>query len=328
MNILITGVCGFIGSHLARLFLKDGKTVIGVDNLSYGYKENISDLIDLPNFQFFNFDVTSPLFIEEFKNKELDVVVHLACVKSPRYGSRMESLTVNATGTENALEIALTNEARFLYGSTGELYGKNLELPFTEESSFRLGKPEIRRWSTVISQMYSEHLCFAYNEKYKLDFSIIRYFNIYGPGQRRDWMGGPQSIFIESALNDSPMEIHGDGVQTRDLTYIDDAVAGTAKVLDTPYASGEIINIGNDSKISIVNLAYMIWRLSDNRSKPKLDFLAYSDFSHLYEDIRHRVCDTTKAHCLLGFKAKTSLEEGLKATIQWHRSIKGRDFSG
>jgi UDP-glucose 4-epimerase len=327
MKILITGVCGFIGSHLARKLVQNRKHVIGVDNLSYGFKENVADLENNDNFEFFNLDITSDEFVDKFKSQNFDIVIHLACVKSPRYGNRMESLTVNSLGTENVLEIAVNSKARFIYGSTGELYGKNQELPFTEESSFRLGKPEIRRWSTVISQMYSEHLCFAYNEKYELDFSIVRYFNVYGPGQRRDWMGGPQSIFIESALEDKPMEIHGDGVQTRDLTYIDDAVEGTMKILDTPYASGEIINIGNDTQISIVNLAYMIWRLSNNQSKPKLEFMAYSDLPHLYEDIRHRVCDTTKSLCLLGFKAGTSLESGLKSTIEWHRANKGRVFS-
>jgi UDP-glucose 4-epimerase len=327
MKILITGVGGFIGSHLARRLVQSGKHVIGVDNLSYGFKENISDLENKDNFEFFKLDVTSPSFISDFESKGFDIVIHFACVKSPRYGNRMESLTVNATGTENALEVAVGNKARFIYGSTGELYGKNQELPFTEESSFRLGKPEIRRWSTVISQMYSEHLCFAYNEKHEIDFSIIRFFNVYGPRQRRDWMGGPQSIFIESALDDKPMEIHGDGVQTRDLTFIDDAIDGTMRIIETPYALGEIINIGNDAKISIVNLAYMIWRLSDNKNKPKLEFLAYSDFPHLYEDIRHRVCDTTKAHCLIGFKAETPLEDGLKSTIEWHQANKGRFFS-
>jgi UDP-glucose 4-epimerase len=327
MKIIITGVCGFIGSHLARKLVENGEHVIGVDNLSYGFKDNIADLEDKKNFEFFNLDITSTEFIEKFKTQNCDVVIHFACVKSPRYGKRIESLTVNAIGTEHALEVALSSKARFIYGSTGELYGKNQELPFTEESSFQLGKPEIRRWSTVVSQMYSEHLCFAYNEKYELDFSIIRFFNVYGPRQRRDWMGGPQSIFIESALANEPMEVHGDGVQTRDLTFIDDAIEGTMRILDTPYASGEIINIGNDAKISIVNLAYMIWRLSDNQSKPKLEFLAYSDFPHLYEDIRHRVCDTTKARCLLGFKAEVSLEKGLKSTIEWHRANKGRNFS-
>ncbi|MEC7641399.1 MAG: NAD-dependent epimerase/dehydratase family protein [Nitrospinota bacterium] len=319
MKILVTGVCGFVGSHLARTLVQGGWTVYGVDNLSYGHKENVADLNASNRFSLHELDVTQDGFLSEFTNKELDAVVHFACAKTRRDGKRMETLHTNALGTENALEVARANQARFLYGSTGELYGKSLEYPFTEESGFRLGKPEIRRWASVVSQMYSEHLCFAYNEKYDLDFTVIRFFNIYGPAQSMDSMGGPQAVFIQAALANQPMEIHGDGVQSRDLTYIDDAIEGVVHVLQSSYASGEIINIGSEEKVSIINLAYMIWRLSGNTNKPKLEFFAYPDFPHLYEEIRHRNCDTTKARCLLGFQSRTTLEEGLKTTIEWHR---------
>ena len=319
MKALITGVCGFIGSHLARNLLQRGWTVYGVDNLSYGFRENVADLGTNTNFSLYEMDIISDQFLSKFKNKDLDAVIHFACVKIVRNAKRMETLQVNSLGTENSLEVACNNKARFIYGSTGELYGKSHELPFTEESGFRLGKPEIRRWASVVSQMYSEHLCFAYNEKHNLNFTIIRFFNIYGPGQRTDSMGGPQAVFIQAALADQPMEIHGDGVQSRDLTYVDDAIEGVIHVLESSYTSGEIINIGNEEKISIINLAYMVWRLSGNTSKPKLEFFAYPDFPHLYEEIRHRSCDTTKARCLLGFQPRTTLEEGLKTTIRWHR---------
>ncbi|MFQ5445028.1 MAG: NAD-dependent epimerase/dehydratase family protein, partial [Nitrospinales bacterium] len=299
-------------------------TVLGVDNLSYGYMENIADLEQEKNFRFIKKDVTHPDFVAEFENADLDIVIHFACVKTPRYGQRMECLDTNALGTENALEVARKNKARFIYGSTGELYGKNPELPFIEESGFQLGKPEIRRWSGVISQMYSEHLCFAYNEKYDLDFTIIRFFNIYGPFQRMDWMGGPQAAFICAALADKPMEIHGDGVQSRDFTFIDDAIDAILIILNSQYASVETINIGDEKQISIINLAYLIWRLSGNSNKPRIEFLAYSELPHLYEDIRHRSCDTTKAKCLLGYQPKTKLEDGLKAAIQWYRDKIGQ----
>lgn len=323
MKAILTGVCGFIGSHLAVKLADTGWTVLGVDNLSYGSKQNIASLLDNDRFRFFEIDVTDPEFLNAFKGENADVVIHFACVKTPRYDSRMEALNTNAIGSENALELARNQNARFIYGSTGELYGKNVELPFTEETGFQLGKPEIRRWSSVVSQMFSEHLCFAYNEKYELDFTIIRYFNVYGPGQSMDWRGGPQAIFIKNALDGEPMEIHGDGVQSRDLTFIDDAIDGTLRILESGYASGEILNIGSEKKISIVNLAYMIWRLSGNSQKPQLEFLAYSDFPHLYEDIRHRNCDTTKACCLLGYEPKTKLAEGLEKTISWYRNLAG-----
>ncbi|MBI4389716.1 MAG: SDR family NAD(P)-dependent oxidoreductase [Nitrospinae bacterium] len=327
MKALITGACGFIGSHLARKMAAANWTVVGVDNLSRGCLENIADLKGNANFKFIQADVASSQFVTEFSNQGFNAVVHFACGKGPRYGSRMEVLETNAIGAENALEVAHANKARFIYGSTGELYGKNPEIPFTEESSFRLGQPVIQRWSGVVSQMYAEHLCFAYNEKHGLDFTIIRFFNIYGPGQSMDWMGGPQAIFIKAALEDKPMEIHGDGVQSRDLSYIDDAIDGVLLVLESQYASEEIINIGDERRISIVNLAYMIWRLSGNPNKPKLEFLSYAELPHLYEDIRHRSCDTTKARCLLGHQAKIPLEDGLRATIQWHRGKTGTGSS-
>lgn len=319
MNVLITGVCGFIGSHLARKLLDKGWSVFGVDNLSYGSRENIADIADLEKFQFKELDITQPDFVDEFEHLELNKIVHLACVKTPRYGNRMEVLETNALGTENALKIAKAQSAQFIYGSSGELYGKNPEIPFTEESGFRLGRSSIKRWSSPVSQMLAEHLCFCYGDSFGLDFTIVRYFNVFGPGQGTDWRGGPQAAFIQAALENQPMEIHGDGVQTRDFTYIDDAIDALELILESPHVSNEIINIGNEKKISIINLAYMIWRLSENKNKAKLKFVAYSDLADAYEDIRHRSCDVTKAQCLLGYRPRTTLEDGLLKTLDWRR---------
>jgi len=170
-----------------------------------------------------------------------------------------------------------------------------------------------------VAKVYGEHLCFAYADSHGVPVSIVRYSGVYGPTYQLSKLSGPQDIFIYAALTDQPMPIHGDGTQTRPFAHVSDAVAATLRILDAPYAEGEVVNVGAADHLSIVNLAYLVWRLAGARRRPQLRFVPYTDFSRGYEDPRQRRVDTTKAECLLGFRPETDLSRGMQLQVDWFR---------
>ena len=319
-RILITGVAGFIGSNLLGALLQKGYEVVGIDNLSQGFVRNIEPFLDNKHFSFFQGDVRDIGLMSNI-SKGVDCIVHLAAYKIPRYGNAIDTLMINTKGTENALQVALDNKCKILIASTSDVYGKNPNVPFNEESDMVLGKSEIRRWSYAVSKIFDEHLCFAYKEKYDLKITILRYFGSYGINQNLSWWGGPQSVFINSALNNEPMTIHGDGLQTRSFTYVSDTVDGTIRAIEKDEADGNVFNIGCTEEITILDLAYKIWKIIFDSEKPKIEFIPYESFGGGYEDVRRRIPDIEKAKKLLGFEPKVSLDEGLIKTISWQRNL-------
>jgi UDP-glucose 4-epimerase len=185
-----------------------------------------------------------------------------------------------------------------------------------------MGPTSIKRWSYATSKIYDEHLCFAYRDEYRLPIVVVRLFGGYGPGQNTTWWGGPQSVFIGAALRGEPMEIHGDGNQTRSFTYILDHVDGIIRCIERDEAVGEVFNLGNTQEISIHDLAALVWKLA-GKSEPQYKFVSYRTFGK-YEDVERRVPDITKARRVLGFEPATQLETGLVKTIEWQRSYMER----
>lgn len=316
LTIGVTGAAGFIGSHLCERLLAEKFKVIAVDNLSKGSMDNIKSLITNKNFSFKKLDITNSEEVQ-IVFRDVKVIVHLAAAKIPRYGGRYLTLTTNTKGTENLLEVAKKNKAKFVFISTSDVYGKNTKLPFSEESNLVLGSPEVARWSYAASKIFDEHLCFAFWEEYKVPFVILRLFGVFGPKQHRSWWGGPQSLFIDQIITDKPIEIHGTGSQTRSFTYIDDVTDAIIKALESKSAIGQIINIGSKSEISILQFARLISTVLNKRLKIKK--VTYSSFTgKRYEDIIRRVPDIKKAKSLLNWSPKTSLKSGLVQTIQWY----------
>jgi UDP-glucose 4-epimerase len=317
-QVLITGVAGFVGSNLLARLLELGYRVVGLDNLSYGQLERIKPYI-CEQFQFIEADACDSS-VSQYVSEDTTCIIHLAEVKIPRYGNPLDTLDVNLASTENLLNAARKHRTRFILGSTDDVYGKNPSTLISEESALVLGETDVSRWSLAVSKMMAEHLCFAYQEKYQIPITILRLFGAYGRNQSLDWRGGPQSVFVTAALRQEPLPIHGDGLQTRTFTNIADIVAGTVLAMGSPYAEDEILNIASTDTLSIVNLAFLIWRLAGNPQKPKLDFIPYTDFSRNYEDAPHRVADISKARYLLGYVPEVPLLEGLRATIRWQAS--------
>jgi len=319
-NILVTGAAGFIGSHLSEGLIQRGYQVVGLDNLSYGLVQNLSSLLGHQRFEFIQGDVRDFELLFDLGSRA-DAIIHLAAFKIPRYGNALETLEVNVKGIENVLKIAQKTGCQVLFASTSDIYGKNPNLPYAEQNDFYMGSPQIQRWSYAISKMLGEHLCYLYSKEHGIRMTILRYFGSYGPRQNLTWWGGPQSIFIDCALQKRPMPIHGDGLQTRSFTYIRDTVEGTLLALEREEAVGKAINIGNVEEVSILELGKKIWKFVRGSEEPQVEFISYRQFPGRYEDVRRRVPDIRLAKEILNFTPKTSIDEGLVPTIDWQRGI-------
>jgi len=321
-NILLTGVAGFLGSHMLDKLLQQGHHVIGIDNLSMGKISNIESNLTRKEFDFHKADIRHASTLASL-DRDVDCIVHLAAYKIPRYGNALETLQTNYAGTNNILNFAREHHCKCVIASTSDVYGKNPQIPFSEKHDAVYGSSKVARWSYAVSKLFDEHLAFAYNESYGFPVTLLRFFGSYGPRHHLSWWGGPQSTFIEAVLNDEAITIHGDGLQTRSFTYVSDTVDGIYQAIVKPEAENEIINIGSDHEISIVELAKLIKKLSGTPYELKLEYVSYTSFTgKAYEDVRRRVPDTTLCEKILGVKPKVSLEEGLTRTIEWHRKLR------
>lgn len=320
-KILITGVAGFLGSNLLDILIASGHQVVGIDNLSMGKIENIKDHMDNTSFEFLKRDITESETFTDLR-ENFDCIVHLAAFKIPRYGKAIDTLLINSKGTENVLDFASKIGSKCVIASTSDVYGVSPDLPFKEDSYCIIGPSTIPRWSYAVSKLFDEHMAFAYQEAYGIPVTLLRFFGSYGPRQHLSWWGGPQSVFIEAVLTDKEIPIHGDGLQTRTFTYVSDTVDGIYAAIIKEEANGQILNIGANQEITILDLAKKIKKLSKTPGKLKLKFTPYESFTGgKYEDVRRRVPDTTLCERILGVKAQVGLDEGLIQTIEWQRQF-------
>ena len=318
-KVLVTGAAGFIGSNLSEKLVEAGNTVVGVDNLSQGNPKNIEELRQNPSFSFQEIDVRN---LENMSQaaKDVDSIVHLAAFKIPRYGNAFDTLQINSQGTENCLKIAAEKGLKMVFASTSDVYGKNPNLPFSEESDLLMGPSTVKRWSYAVSKIFDEHLCLAYKEKFEVPVSILRFFGGYGKNQNLSWWGGPQSVFIEKVFKGEKLPIHGDGKQTRTFIYIDDLVDGIVKSLEAEKANGEVFNLGSEEEVCILDLAKLIHELCQTGKELETELIPYETFGK-YEDVRRRVPDISKAKKLLGFNPQYTLRAGLEKTIAWQKEF-------
>ncbi len=318
MKILITGVAGFIGSNLTKCLLERGHTVIGMDNLNYGFMQNIEFAKDHANFQFIMGDIANPLILKDVK---VDIIVHLASQKIPRYTNALRTLDENYLMLRNVVQKCIYDKSKILFASTSDVYGKNPNIPFCENSDLVMGPTTVKRWAYALSKMYGEQYIIANHDEYNLTYTITRFFGSYGPNQNMTWWGGPQSVFIEKAYKKQPIDIHGDGSQTRTFTFVDDTVSALVLCIENEKSDNEIFNTGSvpGGEISIKDLATLIWKLVNGKdSEPQLNYIPYSTFGN-YEDVMRRVPDISKICSYLNFQPQWDLEKGLKVTIEWQK---------
>lgn len=324
-TILITGAAGFLGSNLVERALLDGQRVIGIDNLSMGTLDNFGPLLQHPSFTFLQRDVTSPDCFENL-DPSIDVVVHLAAFKIPRYGKAIDTLKINYVGTVNALDFAKQRGIKCVLASTSDVYGRNTQLPFKEDGTDSvIGSSKAPRWAYAVSKLMDEHLGLAYQDAYGFPVVLLRFFGSYGPRQHLSWWAGPQSVFIDCVLTGKPIPVHGDGQQTRSFTYASDTVEGIYQATLRDAANGEILNIGSTQEVTILQLAERINALVPADKRVPIELVPYESFSSKkYEDVMRRVPDTALCEKLLGVKAKVDLDTGLRRTFEWQREATER----
>ena len=314
----VTGAAGFIGSHVCERLLNDGYEVIGVDDLSYGSVGNLASFLEHPSFRFEVLDCTRQRELRRVFNA-CDSIAHLAAKKIPRFGGTLRTLEVNVQGMDAACAVALSLDADLVITSTSDVYG-NATPPFREDGELVIGPPTTKRWAYAVSKMYDEHYALALSDERDLRVTILRLFNAYGPRNHLSWWGGPVVTFIEALLDREPMEIHGDGLQTRTFTYVTDTADGIVRALERRESRGEVVNIGGTETVTIQRLAELVQgKVGSARSPLRARYITYESLPGKYQDVVHRTPDTTKAEQLLGFRTSVGLDEGLDRTIAWHR---------
>jgi UDP-glucose 4-epimerase len=314
-RLLITGVAGMIGSHLTEELLAKGYSVTGIDDLSYGSMENLSECLKHPNFQFYRVNI---LDFDTLKilGKDVSTIVHLAAVKKiSEKDISLPTLMVNTKGTENVFETAKMWGCKVLFASTSDVYGMSPDLPLNENGDLLIGPSMIKRWSYAVSKLYGEQLAFGYHNDHKVPVVVVRYFGGFSPRSSFAWSGGHVPIFIRAILNDEEVMVHGDGSQTRSMGFVTDLVAGTILALESEKAVGELINIGNDEELSVLDTAKLIHRIAATDKELKIKFVPMSEVFGKYKDIQRRIPDLQKAKALLGYQPKVKLEDAIRFTL-------------
>ncbi len=320
-RVLVTGGAGFIGSHLVDRLIERNEVVV-LDDFSSGSIDNIKHNMKRDGFTLIKGDILDKSTVKEAV-RDVDVVFHQAAVVGVKHyvENPLRVLTTNVFGTHNLIDASLENGVeKFVFASTSEIYGKNDNIPLSEEDNRVLGPTNIARWCYSTSKAIDEHFLFAYREEYGFPVVILRYFNVYGPRQGTSDYSGVIPIFIRRVLRGESPLIHGDGNQTRAFIYVSDAVEATLLAASKSEAVGTVFNVGSMEEVTINQLARLIIELA-GATEVKPRHIPHNEFyGPSYEDIRRRVPDIRKAERILGFKPKTSLKDGLKKTIEWYRA--------
>jgi len=306
-KVLITGGAGFIGHHLTRRLLRMSYEVVVLDNFKTGKMQNISPHLKNAPFKLVVGDVRNKKVIRNAMNG-VDAVVHLAALISVEesFKNPIETHNVNVTGTLNVLEeAARMNIEKFIYASSTAVYGDGNPLPLREDYPPKPLSPY------ATSKVSAEYYCEMFHISYSLKTVILRYFNVYGPGQENNPYSGVIAKFLSNALSGAPIVIHGDGKQTRDFIYIDDVVEATILALESSDAVGQTFNICTGTPVSINELANIVKELIRKDLKITYD-------KPRKGDIRDNYGDPSKAFEILKFKAKNNLKEGIKKYISFY----------
>jgi UDP-glucuronate decarboxylase len=306
-KILVTGGAGFIGSWLCDILVNSGASVTVIDNFSTGQMKNIDHLRSHYDFQIIEADVSNFTF-----NAKFDFIFHMAAHASPdEYMAHpLETLHTSAFGTQRIAELARKSDSTLLFASTSEVYGDAEVIP-TPETYWGKVNPIGPRSCYDEGKRFAEALLMAYHRQYGLDIRVPRIFNSYGPRLREDDLyGRALSRFILQALTNQPITVYGDGKQTRSFCYITDTVTGLLLLAVTSGADGQVVNLGNTTEVSILELAYKIKEITKTKSE--------IEFSSIPKDDPKRRCpDTAKLTGLVDWKPCVAFNDGLKRAISW-----------
>jgi len=308
MRVLITGAAGFLGSHLADRFLRDGHEVIGLDNFVTGSPENIAHLTGDDRFKFIRHNISDYTYVAG----DIQGVLHFASPASPidYLELPIQTLKVGSLGTINALGIAKAKGARFFLASTSEVYGDPLVHPQTEAYWGNVN-PIGPRGVYDEAKRFAEAVTMAYHRYHAIDTRIVRIFNTYGP-RMRPHDGRVVSNFIVQALNGEPLTVYGDGSQTRSFCYVDDEIDGIYQLFQRGDSGPT--NIGNPDEYTVKELAEIVIELTGSSSK-----IAYQPLPT--DDPKVRKPDISRAKGMLGWEPKVPVREGIERTVEYFKGL-------
>jgi UDP-glucose 4-epimerase len=317
---LVTGGAGFIGSHLSELLLEEGWEVFALDDVSTGSNRNVAHLSGHKDFHLVVESVLSPSVVSELVHR-CDVVYHLAAAVGVRLivEQPVHTMVTNVQGTETVLEYCTKFRKRVLIASSSEVYGDHRdERPLSENDRRVYGPVTERRWLYADSKAMDEFLALGFHQERELDCVIARFFNTVGPRQQGQY-GMVIPRFVGSALRGDPLEVHGDGMQTRSFCHVKDTIRAVHDLMEGREISGEIFNVGSAERVSILDLARRVLDLTG--SKSELEFVPHDEVYGLgVEDVLHREPSIEKIGAAIGWAPTRTLDEILADVIAFERS--------
>ncbi len=310
LRIVVTGGAGFIGSHLVERLLNLGAEVTIIDNFLFGSK--IEHLRGHRGLSIIEGDIRDAGVVSQATGAK-DIIFHLAACVGVEETQRMpfEVLDVEIQGTLNVLNSAVESDVkRFIFGSSSEVYGDSLE-PMKEEGPFA------PKSTYAVAKLVGEEYCKAFRQKHGLEYTCLRYFNVYGPRQDERFV---IPRFVNRVLSGQPLEVYGDGKQTRDFTYIDDVVNMSLLAAVGPEAKCQVINIGTGVTTSINELAETISKALDSKSSVRPAYIDYDEKRPRSIETFNRCAGNSRAIELLQYKPGIALASGIEKYISWKRS--------
>jgi UDP-glucose 4-epimerase len=311
MKILITGGAGFVGSHLADKLYNEGHEITVIDNLSTGRYANIAHLEGKERFRLIIDTVLNEKLMEELI-RETDRVFHMASAVGVKLIMERPVYTIENIfkGTDVVLTFCSRYRKRVLIPSTSEVYGKGTSVPFREDDDILKGSTSKHRWAYACAKELDEFLALAHWKESRLPVVVVRLFNTVGPRQTGQY-GMVVPRFVKAAIQNQPLYVYGDGLQSRCFAHVTDVVEGLIKLLENPACFGQVINIGNDQEITIKELAKKVLEITG--SKSEIRYIDYKDvYGDGFEDMRRRVPCLEKARKLIGYNPTKTLEDIIK----------------
>jgi UDP-glucose 4-epimerase len=306
MRVLVTGGAGFIGSHLTDALIARGDQVVALDNFSTGSTANIKHITK--NFEIIDGDIRNKDLINE-SIKDVDLVLHMAAALGVNtiLESPLESISTNIAGSEVVLNSAAKHKKRILIASTSEIYGKNPKQPLNETDDRVVGSPQKIRWSYSDAKAIEEAMAFSLNQETGLKVTTARLFNTVGPRQSAHY-GMVVPRFVRSALKNEPINIYGDGTQSRVFCHVDDAIEALLALVATDKTINEVYNVGGTGEITIKELADLV--IKETKSQSSIEFIPYEKaYAPGFEDMQRRVPDISKINQDLGWAPKKVLSQ-------------------
>jgi UDP-glucose 4-epimerase len=313
MRVFITGGAGFIGSHLADALITRGDSVTILDNLSTGTLKNLSGVFE--KIEFIEGDIREQDLVEKL-TQMADVVLHMAAALGVQtiMHHTVESVSTNFTGSEVVMNAALKFNKRLIIASTSEIYGKNPKQPLSETDDRVVGTPQKIRWTYADAKALEEAIAYTLFTTHGLKQTTLRFFNTVGPRQTgRYGMVVPR--FVEAALKNEPIPVHGDGTQSRVFCHVEDVVRAVLGVIADDSTIGQVFNVGGVGETTIQQLAEKI--ISQTNSNSAISYTSYSEaYPPGYEDMQRRVPDITKLQKHLAWEPEHNLESIINDVVK------------